>query len=168
MFHRFTACSSSPIRIVCGDIITHAHFLINIIVGKKCWERFEDDVFAIVYHVLGQEKSYEKLGNRVGSPTLGGIFSALLDQFCHQPCPTCLMAGTQPGTVIAMKIFIEKNEITPVWIYLEHFSTTIHRPVTGIVSQENVYEPVRQLCRYFPQSHLFTRTGGTLHLKVIS
>ena len=30
---------------------------------EKCWERFEDDVFAIVYHVLGQEKSYEKLGS---------------------------------------------------------------------------------------------------------
>ena len=38
------------------------------------------------------------------------------------------MAGTNAGAVIAVKIFVERDEITPVRITLELFRAAIHWP----------------------------------------
>ena len=78
------------------------------------------------------------------------------------------MTGTQSSSIIAMKIFIEKNQVTPVWVFLERFRAAIHRPLTRTVSQENVDQSVRQLGGYFPQGHLVAGPCGTLHRKAIS
>jgi len=37
-----------------------------------------------------------------------------LDEFGHESCPTGLVTGAQPGTIVAMEIFIEVDVVAPV------------------------------------------------------
>src|SRR5215467_1043090 len=48
-----------------------------------------------------------------------------LDQLCHHPSPAGLVAGTQPGAIVAVEILVEEDIIAPVWIGLEFFGTTV-------------------------------------------
>ena len=44
------------------------------------------------------------------------LFAALLEKFSYQRRPTGLMTGAYARTVVAMKAFVEQDQIAPVWI----------------------------------------------------
>ena len=67
------------------------------------------------------------------------IFTELLNQFCHQTGPARLMAGTQTGPVIAVKIFIEKNKIAPVGVVVNLFQAPVKRAPSRFVFQKMIW-----------------------------
>ena len=47
------------------------------------------------------------------------LVSALLEKFRRQAGPAGLMARTDAGAVIAVKVFVEEHEVSPVRVALE-------------------------------------------------
>ena len=47
------------------------------------------------------------------------LFSALLQQLGDQAGPAGLMAGAEPGAVVAVEVFVEQDQVAPVRIGLE-------------------------------------------------
>ncbi len=45
--------------------------------------------------------------------------AALLQKFSDQTCPACLVAGTDAGARVAVKVFVKENVIAPVFIGLK-------------------------------------------------
>ena len=59
-------------------------------------------------------------GRRFGGPTsLTLLFAALLEQFGDEAGPAGLMAGAYARTVVAVEVFVERNQIVPVRISLK-------------------------------------------------
>ena len=48
------------------------------------------------------------------------------------------MAGTKTGAMIAIKVFMELNEITPMGIVLEHGKISKHGTLAGVVGKKDV------------------------------
>ena len=53
----------------------------------------------------------------------------LLDEFGNQSGPAGLMTRADPGAVVAVEVFVEQDQITPVWVGLEFFVP----PNTGLL-----------------------------------
>ena len=51
----------------------------------------------------------------------------LLDEFGNQSGPAGLMTRADPGAVVAMEVFVERDQITPVWVALEFFRAAENR-----------------------------------------
>ena len=45
--------------------------------------------------------------------------STLLDQLSNQSRPSCLMRRAEARAVVTMKVFVEWNEVAPIWIVVE-------------------------------------------------
>jgi hypothetical protein len=65
------------------------------------------------------------------------LLAALLEKLCDQSGPACLMAGAYAGTVVAMEVFVEGNEIAPVRISLEFCCTAKDCPSLIAVFQKD-------------------------------
>ena len=59
------------------------------------------------------------------------------DNFRNNSGPSCLVAGTQSRTIVAMEILIKENIITPMGVILELLRTAIDRPFALFISQED-------------------------------
>src|SRR5215831_9169601 len=59
------------------------------------------------------------------------------DQSGHQSRPTRLVAGSQAGPVVAMKVFVEERVVFPVGIGLEFRRSSEDRPSPRTVTKEN-------------------------------
>ena len=78
----------------------------------------------------------------------------LLDQLGDQSCPAGLMACTDPGAVVAMKIFVKQQVVPPVRISLKQLRRTEHGTPSVVVAKEDADEPPGQLCRHLPERGL--------------
>src|SRR5438874_1175276 len=64
----------------------------------------------------GRARHYFRSGFRLwGCIGIAG----LLDQFCDQAGPSGLVAGAESGAVVAMEVFVELDEISPMRVRLE-------------------------------------------------
>ncbi len=52
------------------------------------------------------------------------------------------MIGSQSSTIIAVKIFIEQDQIAPVRIGLKQGITTMNGAVIATILQENAHQPM--------------------------
>jgi hypothetical protein len=59
------------------------------------------------------------------------LLAALFDQLCDETGPAGLMAGANPRTIVAMKAFVEKDEVAPVWIALKGLVSTSYGPASA-------------------------------------
>ncbi len=50
------------------------------------------------------------------------------------------MAGAQAGTVVALKIFVEENQIPPVRVVLKDSLSAINWPLPCVVAQEKSHQ----------------------------
>jgi hypothetical protein len=91
----------------------------------------------------------------------------LFNQLRNQARPTGLVAGTNPGTIVSMKVLMELNPVAPVRIVLESFLPPIDRSAITI-AEENSYEPAGKVSCSFPQIRAFPRPRGALHLKCVT
>jgi len=62
------------------------------------------------------------------------------------------MAGAQPGTMIAVEVFIEENVVAPERIILELFRAAVDGSPPTFVTQENPGEPASPF--FVCQDHL--------------
>src|SRR5215475_4580855 len=75
----------------------------------------------------------------------------LLNQFGHQPRPSGLMAGAEPGPVVGVEVFKEENRIAPVSVALKLFDSAVCRSASRLVEQEEFDQPPRKLLADLPQ-----------------
>src|SRR5204862_1375215 len=56
------------------------------------------------------------------------LLAALFDQLCDEAGPAGLMACANPRAIVAMKAFVEKDEVAPVRVALKKLSSASHGP----------------------------------------
>ena len=98
----------------------------------------------------------------------GKLFPILLDQFRDQGGPARLMAGTDAGAVVAVKIFVERDEIAPMIIALELFRPAEDRPAAGVVTQKDSRQPLRNLAGHIPEIRQPARTRRAFDFIIIA
>jgi hypothetical protein len=59
------------------------------------------------------------------------------DQARNHTRPSRLMTGADTGAIVAMKVLVEQQTIPPVGILLEFFRFPEHRPLAGLITQED-------------------------------
>jgi hypothetical protein len=77
----------------------------------------------------------------VQQPSALVCFAALLKHFCYQACPPGLVAGTETGAGIAVEIFVEQDEVLPVWVAAEPLRVPVERPFSLGITQKNSRQP---------------------------
>lgn len=98
----------------------------------------------------------------------GKLFPILLNQFCDQGGPAGLMACTDAGAVVAVKIFVKQDEIAPVIITLEFFRPAEDRPAAGLVAQKNPRQTLRNLPGNIPEIRQLARTRRAFDFIIIA
>ena len=63
----------------------------------------------------------------------------------HEPGPAGLMAGAQPGAIVAVEVFVEEDVVAPVGIGLELLGAAIDGPPAMFIAQEDPAKPIRDL-----------------------
>ena len=58
------------------------------------------------------------------------------DEIGHEPGPSRLMRGTEPGTVVAVEVLVEEDEVAPVRVVLELGLSAVDRPAAARVAQQ--------------------------------
>src|SRR5437762_12052512 len=64
----------------------------------------------------------------------GTLLSALFEEFRDEAGPSSLMAGSKAGTVVAMEILIEQNQVAPMGIALKNFRSTGDGAAAGAIA----------------------------------
>jgi hypothetical protein len=70
--------------------------------------------------------------------------SGLLNEFGHQARPARLMAGTQPGAVVTVKVLVKQQVIPPVGVILEYTLAAVNWPLLVAVTQKQVDQAAGQ------------------------
>src|SRR5215472_18222923 len=78
------------------------------------------------------------------------------------------MTGSQARSIVAVKIFIEQNQIPPVGIVLKNFCPAVNWPPAVFPAQENSHQPTRNLRRDFPKRHLPPGTSRKFHCELLA
>src|SRR6185369_3327650 len=89
------------------------------------------------------------------------------DQAGDQSGPSGLVAGSQAGAVVAVEIFVEENQVAPVWIVLEFSGASVDGAAAYRGAQESADETIGDFASHLKQGHLDSGAGGALHFKVI-
>src|SRR5215831_7691096 len=74
------------------------------------------------------------------------------------------MAGAQAGAGIAVEVFVEQNQVTPVRIVLELFPFAEGGPGAVAAAQEDVIQAARKIRGHFPQRDPLAGARGALYL----
>jgi hypothetical protein len=91
-----------------------------------------------------------------------------LDQGGHEPRPTGLMTGTQPGTAVTVEIFVKRDVITKVRIGLELLAGTVDWAPAVLVAREGPNQAFGNLPAHLEQVHQLARTGRALDFEVVA
>src|SRR5262245_11403816 len=59
--------------------------------------------------------------------------------------PAGLMTGTEASTVVAVKVFVERQVIAPVRVLLKLAGASVDRPPTLVVAQKDAGQAAREL-----------------------
>ena len=76
------------------------------------------------------------------------------EQQRHGPGPAGLVAGADPGTVVAVEVLVEQQQVVPVGIALELLDPAEHRPAPVLVLGEGRRQPSADLARDLEQVQL--------------
>src|SRR6516164_4868406 len=78
------------------------------------------------------------------------------------------MARADARAVVAVKVFIEGDEIAPVRVALELLGAAVNRAATLCITNEDSRQAPRQLRRYLPERHHLARTARKSDFKTLS
>src|SRR5258705_4693275 len=98
----------------------------------------------------------------------GTFFPALFNWLSNETGPAGLMAGADAGTIIAVKVFVEKDEVAPVRIALKKFAAASYRPAPFRIAQKNVNEPPRDFSSHLPEIGFRARVRRTLDFEIFA
>ena len=76
--------------------------------------------------------------------------------------PSGLVAGPEAGPVVAVKLLIKQEVITPVRVIWKLSSTTVNRAIPVLIFQEDTSEPAANLFSHLIPRNSLSRTGGAL------
>jgi hypothetical protein len=65
----------------------------------------------------------------------------LFNQFGYESRPACLVACANAGSVVAMKVFVKIDVVSPFGVRLEFLETSEDWPLPVIRTQENAGQP---------------------------
>ena len=85
--------------------------------------------------------------------TLGIQQAEELDELGHDPGPAGLVAGAQPGAVVAVEVLVEQDVVAPVGIGLELLRAAVDGSPAVLVTQEDPGEPVGDLLAHLEEVH---------------
>src|SRR3974377_1257143 len=95
-------------------------------------------------------------------------FAALLDQLRNESGPTSLVTRANPRPVIAVKVFVEINQVAPVRILLKFLQAAIHRTGSVRRPEKDPGQPARDLRSSLPQCGGAGRTGWQFDGKTVT
>ena len=78
------------------------------------------------------------------------------------------MAGAYAGAVVAMEIFVKRNEITPMGIGLKPFGAAEYRPAAMLIAEKYAGEPLRYLTGDIPEGHELTGARRALEFVFVA
>ena len=82
----------------------------------------------------------------------------LLDELGDQSGPTGLVARADPGAVVAVEVFVERDQIAPVRVVLEFFSGAENwSSLIGIDCKKMLHQPPRDFPGDLPKRHHLVR-----------
>src|SRR5512135_963866 len=99
------------------------HVIISLLPCARC-ALLESCFFAKIQGTFGIQKAEE------------------LDGLGHEPGPAGLMAGAEPGSVVAVEVFVEEDVIAPVRIALKFLRAAVDGSPALLVAQEDPAQPV--------------------------
>ena len=76
-----------------------------------------------------------------------------LDGLGDEPCPAGLMAGPEPGTIVAVEVLIEQYVVAPVRVGLELLCAAVDGSPAVFVAGEYPGEPVGDLLAHLEKIH---------------
>src|SRR5262249_4268412 len=91
-----------------------------------------------------------------------------MNDICNQSGPPRLVARSEAGAVVAVKILVEEKVILPMRIFLELARPAEHRPPARVVAQENASQSSCNLACHLKQVHHSARTRGTFDLEIVT
>ena len=77
--------------------------------------------------------------------------SILLNQFRNERRPAGLVAGADAGAVVAVKVFVKRNEVAPVRILLKFLRAAEDRTTAMFILQKYSREPLRDFTGDLPE-----------------
>src|SRR5712692_5696691 len=96
------------------------------------------------------------------------LLTALFNQFCDQTGPAGLMASADPGAIVAVEVFVEKDQIAPVRIALKELGAARHGPAAIRIAEKNVNEPPGNFGGYLPEIAFSAGMRGALHFEILA
>ncbi len=91
-----------------------------------------------------------------------------LDQLGHVSGPAGLMAGPEPGAVVAVEVLVEEHVVAPVRIGLEFLRGAVDGAPSLPVAGEHPDQPVGDLLAHLEQVHFVARPGGAFDFEVVA
>src|ERR1700739_52727 len=82
--------------------------------------------------------------------------------------PAGLMAGAEARPVVAVKVLVEREVITPVRVLLKLASAPVDRPPAMVVPQKDAGQPTLDLLGDLIQVHMSARARGTFDREIIA
>ena len=78
------------------------------------------------------------------------------------------MARAAAPSGVAVKVLVERNQISPIGIVVEQFAIAKNRPLAIFVAQENVRQTPRQFLPHFRQVFHLAGARGTFNLERVA
>src|SRR6266481_5070666 len=78
------------------------------------------------------------------------------------------MAGAEAGAVVAMKIFVEKDEVAPVRIAPKALGAASHGPASARIAKKNMNEPPGDFRGYLPEIRFGAGIRRALHFEIFA
>src|SRR5260370_26536171 len=78
------------------------------------------------------------------------------------------MAGADAGPIVAMKIFVEKNEVAPGWLALKEIDAARSGPAAVRIAEKNAHEPPGNFCRYLPEIRFAAGMRRAFHFEIFA
>src|SRR5262245_43915652 len=78
------------------------------------------------------------------------------------------MTGADAGAVVAVKVFVERNQIAPMRVALKFLRAAEDRPPALFVPQENSRQALGDFAGDLPQIQIDSRSSGIFDLEVIT
>jgi hypothetical protein len=78
------------------------------------------------------------------------------------------MASAKPGAIVTVEVFVEQNEIFPIWIALKELYSTGDGTAAIPIAKEDANEPAGDFTRHLPQVAFLLRVCRALHFEVLA
>src|SRR5207245_9790877 len=78
------------------------------------------------------------------------------------------MAGPNSSSRVTVEVLVKQDQIAPMWVGLELFEISEHRPATSLILKKYACHPARQFARYLPQVHHLSRSSRELDFEVVA